>query len=67
MLPWKRLLRPLTALLLTAVVAAVPTAAAHASSAPTQGWNDYSCQPSTAHPPPSSSSTAPSPTPPTTG
>ncbi len=52
MLPWKRLLRPLTALLLTAAVAAVPTAAAHASSAPTQGWNDYSCRPSTAHPRP---------------
>jgi triacylglycerol esterase/lipase EstA (alpha/beta hydrolase family) len=52
MLPWKRLLRPLTALLLTAAVAAVPTAAAHASSAPTSGWNDYSCRPSTAHPRP---------------
>ncbi|MFJ2162021.1 esterase/lipase family protein [Streptomyces sp. NPDC087856] len=52
MLPWKRLLRPLTALLLTAAVAAVPTAAAHASSAPTHGWNDYSCRPSAAHPRP---------------
>ena len=52
MLPWKRLLRPLTALLLTAAVAAVPATAAHASSAPTSGWNDYSCKPSAAHPHP---------------
>ncbi|MGW3310428.1 esterase/lipase family protein [Streptomyces sp. NPDC001073] len=52
MLPWKRLLRPLTALLLTAAVAAVPTAAAHASSAPDHGWNDYSCRPSATHPRP---------------
>lgn len=52
MLPWKRLLRPLTALLLTAAVAAVPATAAHASSAPTSGWNDYSCKPSAAHPRP---------------
>ncbi|MFG2376232.1 esterase/lipase family protein [Streptomyces sp. NPDC048504] len=52
MLPWKRLLRPLTALLLTAAVVAVPATAAHASSAPTSGWNDYSCKPSAAHPRP---------------
>lgn len=32
MLPWKRLLRPLTALLLTAVVAVVPAATAHAAA-----------------------------------
>ncbi|KUN84338.1 lipase [Streptomyces bungoensis] len=68
MLPWKRvvrsLARPLTALLLTAAVAAVPAATAHASDAPTWGsprssaaesgggWNDYSCKPSAAHPRP---------------
>ena len=52
MLPWKRLLRPLTALLLTAAVAAVPATVAHASSAPSSGWNDYSCRPSAAHPDP---------------
>ncbi|MFF3583757.1 esterase/lipase family protein [Streptomyces mirabilis] len=51
MLPWKRLLRPLTALLLTAVVAVVPTATAHAA-APSSGWNDYSCKPSASHPRP---------------
>ncbi|MEW2254487.1 alpha/beta fold hydrolase [Streptomyces sp. NPDC047869] len=52
MLPWKRVLRPLTALLLTAAVAVVPTAAAHADTAPSSGWNDYSCKPSAAHPRP---------------
>ncbi|WP_217554813.1 triacylglycerol lipase [Streptomyces sp. GbtcB6] len=52
MLPWKRVLRPLTAVLLAAAVATVPAATAHASSAPTTGWNDYSCRPSTAHPRP---------------
>ncbi|MER6629746.1 alpha/beta fold hydrolase [Streptomyces sp. NPDC000987] len=52
MLPWKRLLRPLTALLLTAAVALVPATAAHASTAPSAGWNDYSCKPSAAHPRP---------------
>ncbi|MFE7167549.1 esterase/lipase family protein [Streptomyces sp. NPDC057616] len=53
MLPWKRLLRPLAALLLTASVAVVPAATvAQASSAPSSGWNDYSCKPSTAHPRP---------------
>ncbi|MFD9002918.1 esterase/lipase family protein [Streptomyces sp. NPDC059582] len=52
MLPWKRALRPLVALLLTAAVAAVPATAAHASTAPTSGWNDYSCKPSAAHPRP---------------
>ncbi|MEV0735857.1 alpha/beta fold hydrolase [Streptomyces sp. NPDC050549] len=51
MLPWKRVLRPLTALLLTAAVAALPTAA-HASSTPSTGWNDYTCKPSAAHPDP---------------
>jgi triacylglycerol esterase/lipase EstA (alpha/beta hydrolase family) len=52
MLPWKRVLRPLTALLLTAVVAAVPAATAHAADAPSSGWNDYSCKPSATHPHP---------------
>ncbi|MFF9089331.1 esterase/lipase family protein [Streptomyces sp. NPDC014991] len=54
MLPWKRALRPLAALLLTAAVAAVPAATASASdtAAPSAGWNDYTCKPSAAHPRP---------------
>ncbi|WP_328745949.1 alpha/beta fold hydrolase [Streptomyces sp. NBC_00285] len=53
MLPWKRLLRPLTALLLTTAVAVVPAAGvAQAAAAPSHGWNDYSCKPSAAHPRP---------------
>ncbi|MGD1222952.1 MULTISPECIES: esterase/lipase family protein [Streptomyces] len=52
MLPWKRVLRPLAALLLTAAVAVVPAATAQAESAPSHGWNDYSCKPSAAHPRP---------------
>ncbi|MFD4259148.1 esterase/lipase family protein [Streptomyces sp. NPDC058534] len=54
MLPWRRLLRPLTALLLTAAVALFPAAtAAHAADArPSSGWNDYTCKPSAAHPRP---------------
>lgn len=52
MLPWKRALRPLTALLVAIAVATVPAATAHASSAPSTGWNDYSCRPSAAHPRP---------------
>ncbi|MFJ4835678.1 esterase/lipase family protein [Streptomyces sp. NPDC088747] len=51
MLPWKRLLRPLTALLLTATVVLVPAATAEAA-APSAGWNNYSCKPSAAHPRP---------------
>ncbi|MGW7660864.1 esterase/lipase family protein [Streptomyces sp. NPDC054756] len=54
MLPWKRVLRPLAALLLTAAVAVVPATAAQAapSAAPSSGWNNYSCKPSAAHPRP---------------
>ncbi|MCF2536730.1 esterase/lipase family protein [Streptomyces nigra] len=55
MLPWKRVLRPLAALLLTAAVAVVPATAAQAAptaAAPSSGWNDYSCKPSPAHPRP---------------
>lgn len=56
MLPWKRLLRPLAALLLTTAVAVAPaaTTAQAAESAATShgGWNDYSCEPSAAHPRP---------------
>ncbi|WP_405874507.1 esterase/lipase family protein [Streptomyces sp. NBC_00005] len=53
MLPWKRVLRPLAALLLTAAVLTVPAAtaaqAADTAAASSSGWNDYSCKPSAAH------------------
>ncbi|MGA5899705.1 esterase/lipase family protein [Streptomyces venetus] len=52
MLPWKRVLRPLTALLLAAAVATVPATTATAAATSSAGWNDYSCKPSAAHPRP---------------
>ncbi|MET9764393.1 alpha/beta fold hydrolase [Streptomyces sp. NPDC006372] len=52
MLPWKRVLRPLAALLLTAAAVTVPATTATAAAAPSAGWNDYSCKPSAAHPRP---------------
>nr|BFD85688.1 alpha/beta fold hydrolase [Streptomyces sp. Xyl84] len=56
MLPFRRALRHLAALLLAAAVATVPAATAHAASgtaaAPSTGWNDYACKPSAAHPRP---------------
>lgn len=48
-LPWRRLL---AALCLTAAAVMVPTAAASADSAPSSGWNDFSCHPSAQHPRP---------------
>ncbi|MGG8407045.1 esterase/lipase family protein [Streptomyces sp. 12297] len=51
MLPWRRLLGPLTALMLAGAVL-TPTAAAEAASAPGSGWNNWSCKPSAAHPRP---------------
>ncbi|MEU9196959.1 esterase/lipase family protein [Streptomyces hundungensis] len=52
MLPWKRVLRPLSALLLAAAASLAPATTAHAQSAPSSGWNNYSCRPSAAHPRP---------------
>ncbi|MFE3140177.1 esterase/lipase family protein [Streptomyces scopuliridis] len=57
MLPWKRALGPLAALLLALTVMATPAVAApptspNTAAAPSSGWNDYSCKPSSAHPRP---------------
>ncbi|MCZ0206755.1 alpha/beta fold hydrolase [Streptomyces achromogenes] len=54
MLPWKRVVRPLAALLLAVAAAVVPAATASASgtAATSSGWNDYACKPSAAHPRP---------------
>ena len=56
MLSWKRILRPLAALLLTVAAVLVPVTTAGAAAAEPaashQGWNDYSCEPSAAHPRP---------------
>ncbi|WP_432066640.1 esterase/lipase family protein [Streptomyces sp. C10-9-1] len=52
--PWNRVLRPLSALVLALVLAltSAATATAQTASAPSRGWNDFSCQPSSAHPRP---------------
>ncbi|GGT41417.1 lipase [Streptomyces kurssanovii] len=55
MLPWKRALRPLSALMLAVAVALTPAATATAeptTAATGSGWNDYDCKPSAAHPRP---------------
>ncbi|MET9468357.1 alpha/beta fold hydrolase [Streptomyces sp. NPDC006544] len=52
MLPWRRLLRPLAVLTLTAAALVAPTGAAQAAPAPSSGWNNWSCKPSAAHPRP---------------
>lgn len=51
MLPWRRLLRPLAVLALTAAALVAPTGAAQAAP-PSSGWNNWSCKPSAAHPRP---------------
>ncbi|WP_432074016.1 esterase/lipase family protein [Streptomyces wuyuanensis] len=51
MLSWKRALRPLTAALLAVAIGLAPAATAHAA-APSSGWNNWACKPSSAHPRP---------------
>ncbi|MFD5324502.1 esterase/lipase family protein [Streptomyces sp. NPDC127092] len=50
--PWKQAVRALSVLLLTAAATLAPTAAAQAGTAPSRGWNDFTCKPSAAHPRP---------------
>ncbi|MFD7686036.1 esterase/lipase family protein [Streptomyces sp. NPDC059781] len=52
MLPWKRVIGPLAALLLAAGLTLPTAAGARAATAPGSGWNDWSCEPSAAHPRP---------------
>ncbi len=49
-LPWRRLLAVLS--LATALAVTPVAASATAASAPTSGWNDFSCRPSAQHPRP---------------
>jgi len=48
-LPWRRLL---AALSLAGALVVAPTATASADSAPSSGWNNFSCHPSAQHPRP---------------
>ncbi|MEU9107042.1 alpha/beta fold hydrolase [Streptomyces xanthophaeus] len=52
MLPWRRLVRQLAVLTLAAAALVAPTGTAQAASAPSSGWNNWSCKPSAAHPRP---------------
>ncbi|MFH9176083.1 esterase/lipase family protein [Streptomyces albogriseolus] len=52
MLPWKRVIRPLAAFLLAAVAVIAPAASSAQATAPSSGWNDFTCKPSAAHPRP---------------
>ncbi|MEV1022691.1 alpha/beta fold hydrolase [Streptomyces sp. NPDC050264] len=49
---WRRALRAATVAAALFAATATPLTAAHAATAPTSGWNDYSCKPSAAHPRP---------------
>ncbi|MGW6875778.1 esterase/lipase family protein [Streptomyces xanthophaeus] len=52
MLPWRRLVRQLAVLILAVAALVAPTGTAQAASAPSGGWNNWSCKPSAAHPRP---------------